>query len=88
MIIGFILTEYLVSYSTLKNRNQNDYFCLEYRVFIWCAFDFTMIPLGFGITSTISFIIVIIIAFVLIDRLCKYFTRLNRKNTCQFESEF
>ena len=78
MIIGFILAGYLVSYNALKIRNQNDYVCLYYGIFIWCAFDFTMLPLGFGIMPTISFIIVSIIAFILIDRLCKYFIRLNR----------
>lgn len=75
MNIGFILAGYLVSYQALRFKNQNGHFCLKYGIFIWCAFDFTMIPLGFGVLSTVLFITISMIAFVSIDMLCQYFAK-------------
>lgn len=75
MNIGFILAGYLVSYQALRFKNQNDHFCLKYGIFIWCAFDLTMIPLGFGGLSTVLFIAISMIAFVSIDMLCQYFAK-------------
>lgn len=79
MIAGFIVAGILVSKYTLiakhKNRNQRENFCLEYGILIWSAFDLTMIPLGFGITSTITFITISMVSFISVEALCKYFTK-------------
>lgn len=76
MMAGFILAGILVSHYTLaakcRNKNANGFFCLEYGVFIWCAFDLTMVPLGFGIISTMIFMIISIVAFCLMECLCGY----------------
>lgn len=77
MTIGFILAGYLVLYYTLIAKYTNKNFCLEYGILIWCAFDLTMIPLGFSVLSTVTFIIVSMIAFAIVGGLCRYFIRLD-----------
>lgn len=68
MFIGFMLAGCLVSHYAFCLKGKR-YFCLEYGVWIWCAFDLTMIPLGFGLTSTLTFMISSMIAFVTIEYL-------------------
>lgn len=74
MISGFILAGGFVYYYALKNRDIKDkvknHFCLNYGLFIWCAFDLTMIPLGFGVFSTVIFIAVSLLGFVILDIIC------------------
>ena len=74
MISGFILAGGFVYYYVLKNRDIKDkvknHFCLNYGLLIWCAFDLTMIPLGFGVFSTVIFIAVSLIGFVILDIIC------------------
>ncbi len=65
MLSGFIVTGVLVScyaYKVKDVRKRNCFF-VEYGVLIWCAFDLTMIPLGFGVLATILFITTSLIAF-------------------------
>lgn len=72
MIVGFVLAGSLVFYCAMKNSNEKskNRFCLHYGIFIWCTFDLTMIPLGFGVFSTILFIFVSMIGFVVLDSMC------------------
>lgn len=72
MIAGFVLAGSLVFYYAMKNSKGElqNHFCLQYGMFIWCAFDLTMIPLGFGVLSTVIFIIVSLIGFVVLDSMC------------------
>ena len=68
MITGFIVTGFLVScyvYRINDVRRRKAIF-VEYGVLIWCTFDLTMIPLGYGILATILFIITSLIAFIVI----------------------
>lgn len=75
MIAGFIMTGVLIScYGYMVNKHTKETFYLEYGILIWCAFDLTMIPLGFGASATIIFIIVSMIAFTVITFLCNYFS--------------
>lgn len=71
MIAGFVMAGSLVSCSALRNGESR--LCLEYGALIWCAFDLTMIPLGFGALSTICFIAVSLIAFACIGGMCRCF---------------
>lgn len=71
MIAGFVVAGALVSCWAL--RNEESHLCLEYGVLIWCAFDLTMIPLGFGVLSTVCFIAVSLIAFACIGGMCRLF---------------
>lgn len=77
MIIGFIMAGFLVSKYTLKakHKNVNDKFCLQYAILIWCAFDLTMIPLGYGLGATIAFTIVSMVSFIAVEFLCIYFIK-------------
>lgn len=65
MLSGFVLTGALVSYYTHKiaDVSTQGRFFIAYGAFIWCTFALTMIPLGFGIFTTILFIIISMIAF-------------------------
>ncbi|MDE7398892.1 MAG: hypothetical protein K2N06_05120 [Oscillospiraceae bacterium] len=79
MFVGFVLAGSLVSHRafTLKCRN---FFCLEYGVLIWCAFDLTMIPLGFGIIPTLAFMATSIIAFAGMECLSKSIVKKSEKS--------
>lgn len=67
MIADFIMAGVLISYyAYMVNKHTKEKFCLEYGILIWCPFDLTMIPLGFGALATIIFIIVSMIAFTAI----------------------
>ncbi len=68
MILGFIMSGALVSLYVLKanDKHTKEKFLTGFAVLIWCTFDLTMIPLGFGVFATITFIIVSIIAFTLL----------------------
>ncbi len=72
MIAGFVLAGSLVFRHAMKNGNEKakNHFCLHYGIFIWCVFDLTMISLGFGVLSTVIFIIVSLIGFVVLDSMC------------------
>lgn len=76
MIVGFIVTGFLVSVYVyrINDVQKRKTLFLEYAALIWCAFDLTMIPLGYGILATILFIITSLIAFIVIryvyDYLC------------------
>lgn len=76
MFAGFVLAGTLVSYYAVilkcRNKNVKDIFCLEYGFLIWCAFDLTMLPLGFGTISTLAFMITSTISFCIIECLCRY----------------
>lgn len=65
MLVGFVLTGILVSYYAHKvaDVHKRGSFFIAYGALIWCTFDLTMIPLGFGVFETISFIIISMIAF-------------------------
>lgn len=65
MLSGFVLTGALVSYYTHKiaDVSKQGRFFIAYGAFIWCTFALTMIPLDFGIFTTILFIIISMIAF-------------------------
>lgn len=68
MIAGFIVTGFLVScyvYRINDVRRRKTFF-LEYGVLIWCAFDLTMIPLGYGMLATMLFIITSLMSFTVI----------------------
>lgn len=67
MIAGFIISGFLVSYYTHKINDvrRKKMFIGEYGALIWCAFDLTMIPLGYGILATILFIATSLIAFMM-----------------------
>ena len=68
MILGVIMSGALGSVYVLKanDKHTKEKFLTEFAVLIWCTFDLTMIPLGFGVFATITFIIVSIIAFTLL----------------------
>lgn len=80
MFAGFVLAGILVSYCAVilkcRNKNVKDVFCLEYGLLIWCAFDLTMLPLGFGIISTLIFMITSAISFCIIECLCRYIAKI------------
>lgn len=62
MTLGFLLAGYLVALYAGK-QTERKFFCIEYGIFIWCAFDLTMIPLGFGLLATIIFMLVSMAGF-------------------------
>lgn len=68
MIVGFIVAGFLVScyVCRINDVRRRKTFFVEYGVLIWCAFDLTMIPLGYGVLATILFIITSLIAFIMI----------------------
>ncbi len=74
MTLGFILAGTLVAYYAYKaaSRKAKGRFVSEYALLIWCVFDLTMIPLGYGIPSTVAFIAVSLIAFALVRWVCRY----------------
>lgn len=75
MFIGFVIAGASVSYYALKYKEENDIkksFVIIYGLLIWCAFDLTMIPLGFGLIPTILFIITSMIAFLTIELLSRF----------------
>ncbi len=76
MLIGFILAGALVSHYAMKAKSESgcikQKFCLEYGILIWCAFDLTMIPLGFGVVATAMFIIISMLSFLAVEVLCIY----------------
>ena len=80
MFAGFVLAGTLVSYYGVilkcRNKNVKDIFCLEYGLLIWCAFDLTMLPLGFGTISTLAFMITSAISFCIIECLCRYIAKM------------
>lgn len=80
MFAGFVLAGTLVLYCAVilkcRNKNVKDVFCLEYGLLIWCAFDLTMLPLGFGIISTLIFMIISAISFCIIECLCRYIAKI------------
>ncbi|MBP5555587.1 MAG: hypothetical protein J6X94_12050 [Lachnospiraceae bacterium] len=65
MAAGFFLTGTLVSYYAYKAKagRAKGKFIIEYGILVWCIFDITMIPLGYGVTATVSFMFVSMIAF-------------------------
>lgn len=73
MAIGFMITGCLVSYfSRLQNSAENKQsFCILFGILIWCIFDLTMIPLGFGLAATILFIIVSMLSFLVLRIIIK-----------------
>ena len=68
MAAGFFLTGTLVSYYAYKANDgrAKGKFIIEYGILVWCIFDITMIPLGYGVTATVSFMFVSMIAFTLL----------------------
>lgn len=67
MLTGFLLAGFLVSYYALFIKNKQDrirFYC-EFAIYIWCAFDLTMIPLGYGVWATVIFIIASLTSFLL-----------------------
>ena len=74
MTIGFILTGYLVSYFSNKQNliNNKNSLCIMFGILIWCVFDLTMIPLGFGLVPTILFIVVSMISFLVLNIYIKH----------------
>lgn len=74
MIVGFMIAGILVSRYTFtaKKEGVKERFCIEYGILIWCTFDLTMIPLGFGIMESIIFIIISMMAFAGVEILCRY----------------
>ena len=72
MLTGFLFTGFIVScyaYKIADTRKRGSFFT-AYGVLIWCAFDLTMIPLGFGALATILFITISLIAFTSIRIVC------------------
>lgn len=69
MLTGFLLAGFLVSYYALSITHIQDRvrFYREFAVYIWRAFDLTMIPLGFGVWTTVLFIIASLTAFLLLS---------------------
>lgn len=66
LLSGFVLTGFLVSCYAYKiaDVRKRLYFFIAYGALIWCTFDLTMIPLGFGVLTTILFMIISLIAFI------------------------
>lgn len=62
---GFVLTGVLVSFYAHKiaDISKRGNFFIAYGILIWCVFALTMIPLGFGVSATILFIAISLIAF-------------------------
>ena len=65
MLTGFVMTGVFVSYYVYKinDVHTRKMVFMEYGVMIWCTFDLTMIPLGYGVLATILFIITSLVAF-------------------------
>ncbi len=66
LLAGFVLTGITVScyaYKIADVRKRVRFF-IAYGALIWCTFDLTMIPLGFGVLTTILFMIISLIAFI------------------------
>lgn len=68
LLSGFVLTGILVSYYAHRVTaiSKRGHFIIAYGALIWCTFDLTMIPLGFGMLETVLFIIISMIGFVTI----------------------
>lgn len=68
MMAGFIVTGFLVSYYVyrINDVRRRKTFFVEYGVLIWCAFDLTMIPLGYGMLATLLFITTSLMSFTVI----------------------
>ncbi len=66
MLAGFVLTGVLVSCYAhkIEDIRKRGRFFIAYGALIWCTFALTMIPLGFGVLTTILFIIISLIAFI------------------------
>ena len=59
MFYGFWLAGFLVAYMNAKTiKAENSGFIWAYISLIWCVFDLTMIPLGYGVIATILFVFV------------------------------
>lgn len=66
MYIGFLIAGILMAFMNNKaEKSGSSNFILAFIILIWCSFDLTMIPLGFGIIATILFIIESIVSAVL-----------------------
>ena len=65
LLAGFALTGVLVSYYAhqVNGKREQGRFIIRYGIMIWCVFALTMIPLGFGVSTTVVFIIISLIAF-------------------------
>ena len=65
MAAGFFLTGTLVSYYAYKANDglAKGKFITEYGILVWCIFDITMIPLGYGVPATAAFMFVSMVAF-------------------------
>jgi len=57
MFAGFWLSGILMAYMNFKAKQDSDScFLWAFISLIWCSFDLTMIPLGFGIAATFLFV--------------------------------
>jgi len=66
MFAGFWTAALLVAYMDFKaEKSGSRRFIGAYISLIWCVFDLTMIPLGYGIISTLLFICASIISLSL-----------------------
>lgn len=66
MYIGFLIAGILMAFMNNKaEKSGSSNFILAFIILVWCSFDLTMIPLGFGIIATILFIIESIVSAVL-----------------------
>ena len=62
MAVSFVLTGTLVALYAEKAESPRKFFA-SYAVLVWCFFDVTMIPLGFGLVPTLLFMLSSLIAF-------------------------
>lgn len=62
LLVSFVLTGTLVALYAEKSESPGKFFA-SYAVLVWCFFDVTMIPLGFGLTATLLFVLNSLIAF-------------------------
>lgn len=80
MLAGFFLTGLIVSICAdkLADARKRKRFFLGYGVLVWCFFDLTMIPLGFGVLATVLFVLMSLIAFD-VTRIVHQFLQKNKR---------
>lgn len=66
LLAGFVLAGVLVSYHAyqVSGKREQGRFFMGYGIMIWCTFALTMIPLGFGVATTVVFCLISLAAFL------------------------
>lgn len=87
LTVGFWFAGALVSHVASKEKVNPGSFILIYSILVWCVFDLTMLPLGFGVVATVLFIFESVISFSAMHFIFMLLSRTNRSGAINMISK-